>query len=371
MKIRYLLVFILFNAIGINSFSQNLIANGSFEDVNICKEANAPCSPSAWKTTSPFLLVYGSEKSNKFVGITIFNTSKKGSRKYLQTKLLCPLQKDKTYKFSIKLRPQNVIIESIGVLFSDSSLFYNTDRLIKKTPTIDLKESYSKIPNKKKRSWVKLDLEYKANGNEKFLIIGNFQSDGDQKRIFLSKPAAFTNYDYDIDDVELVPMEKIELCSDYQLTKDLLYSLTERHPFTKENLFGEDNLKPIVDKVVIDTISLGSVFFEFNSAEINSTGKQTIDSIFRNLKNGSIESIKIFGFTDSIGGKDYNMDLSNKRANAIKQILNEYDLTPYISEVKGFGDSFPIASNSEESGRIKNRRVEVIIRYVNNNKINH
>ena len=365
MKIKNLLVFIIIQTIGIKSFSQNLIANGSFEDVNICKEANAPCSPSAWKTTSPFLLVYGSEKSNKFVGITIFNTSKRVSRKYLQTRLLCPLQKDKTYKFSIKLKPQNVIIESIGVLFSDSSLFYNTDRLIKKNPTIDLKESYSKIPNKQKRSWVKLDLEYLASGNEKFLIIGNFQSDEDQKRIFLSKPVAFTNYDYDIDDVELVPKEKIELCSDYQLTKDLLYSLTERHPLTKENMFGEYNLaiKQLVNKVEIDTIRLGSVFFEFNSSQINSLGKQTIDTIFRNLKNGSIESIKIYGFTDSIGGKDYNIDLSNKRAEAIKQILSDYDLTPYISEVKGFGDSFPIASNSDESGRIKNRRVEVIIKY--------
>jgi outer membrane protein OmpA-like peptidoglycan-associated protein len=364
MNIIVFLSLIIILTTGIRSFSQNLVANGSFEDENICKEFSAPCSPSAWKTTSPFLMEFGSEKLNKFVEITIFNTSKAGSRQYLQTRLLCPLQKDETYNFSIRLKSEDLIIESIGVLFSDSAIFYNNDILIKKTPAIDLKELYLKIPNQKKKSWVKIDTEYRASGNEKYLIIGNFQTDEDQKRTFLSKPTPFTKYEYDIDDVELVPKEEIEICPDFQLIKDLLYSLTERHPFKKDNIFGENSsIRQVADKPDTDTLSFGSVFFEFNSSKINSIARQTIDSLLGNIKKNNIESIKIYGFTDSKGNKDYNVDLSARRAASIKQILVESGFPLQMIEVKGFGYSYPIADNSDEAGRIKNRRVEVIIKY--------
>jgi outer membrane protein OmpA-like peptidoglycan-associated protein len=364
MNIVVILSLIIILTTGIESFSQNLVANGSFEDENICKEFKAPCAPSAWKTTSPFLMEYGSEKSNKFVEITIFNTSKSGSRQYLQTRLLCQLQKDIIYKFSIRLKAENLIIGSMGVLFSDSAAFYDTDKLIKKTPTIDLEDQYSGIPIQKRKSWVKIETEYRASGREKYMIIGNFQTDEDQKRTFLTKPTPFTKYECDIDDIELTPKIKTDICPDFQLTKDLLYSLTERHPFKKDNIFGENSsVKRMPDKPGIDTLSFGSVFFEFNSSKINSAGKQTIDSLLGNIKKENIESIKIYGFTDSKGDKDYNLELSARRAEAIKKILVDWKFPPYMIEVNGFGYSFPIADNSDEAGRTKNRRVEVIIKY--------
>ena len=179
------------------------------------------------------------------------------------------------------------------------------------------------------------------------------------------KRQAFTDNDYYVDDIELSPEVKIELCPDYESNRKFLYSLHDRHPLERETLFHERKL-PVIEfhpDLTFDTIRLGSVFFEFDSSEINSSGKLSIDSLFNNLKKGNIEFIKIYGYTDSIGDKNYNLDLSNKRAEAIKQILYDHDLSTFITEVKGFGDSFPITSNSEESGRIKNRRVEVIIKY--------
>jgi outer membrane protein OmpA-like peptidoglycan-associated protein len=361
MKMKNLLVFLIIQAIGIKCFSQNLIANGSFDDTNICTEFNAPCSPAAWKTTSPYLLEY----FDHYVGFTIFNTSKVAVRKYLQTKLLCPLIKDQLYKFSVRLKPGTVIIESFGVLFSDSALFYNNNALIKMKSSIDLTREYSKISKKERKDWIKIQMDYKANGTEKFFIFGNFQLDREQDRLFLTKPKTFTDYDYYVDDIELIQEGKIELCPDYESNRKFLYSLHDRHPLERETLFHERKL-PVIElhpDMTFDTIRLGSVFFEFDSSEINSSGKQSIDSLFNNLKNVNIEFIKIYGYTDSIGDKNYNLDLSNKRAETIKQILHDHNLSMFITEVKGFGDSFPIASNSEESGRIKNRRVEVIIKY--------
>jgi outer membrane protein OmpA-like peptidoglycan-associated protein len=362
--IRLSFLFIL-QIIGFNCYSQNLVANSSFEDVNICTEFNAPCSPAAWKTTSPFLLTYGGDKSGKYVGIILFNSSINEVRQYLQIKLLCPLIKDKQYKFSIKIKPEQVLIESIGVLFSDSALFYNTNKLIRKNPSIDLKDYYLLTPFKKRKTWTKIDVDYRAKGDEKYMIIGNFQLDSEQKRAFLSKPKDFTNYNYDIDDVELIPIDTTYLCPDYKITLDKLYSLHDRHPLTKNNIFGADDreVEGNVNNEIIDTIRLSSVFFEFDSFKITQSGRLRLDSLCNNLSREGIDFIKIYGYTDSIGEKNYNIELSYNRANSIKQALIDNNLSDYIGEVKGFGDLNPRASNAEEQGRSENRRVEVIIKY--------
>ncbi|MCJ7448990.1 MAG: OmpA family protein [Bacteroidales bacterium] len=372
MNTRRLLLLFLIPIFGLNCYSQNLIANGLFEDANTCTESDAECSPEAWKTTSPFLLYYGGDKSNKYVGFTIFNTSIPETRMYLQIKLLCPLIKDKLYRFSIKVKPGGAQIESIGVLFSDSILFYNKAVLIKIKPSIDLNISLLKSTKRNRDNWNNIDVDYRAKGNEKYLIIGNFQADSEQKRTFFSPPKDFTNYSYAVDDVELIPIDKIELCPDYETTREKLYSLNDRHPLKRYNLFGDDERQIIeIEKNLdCDTIRIGSVFFEFDSYKIDSLGKISLDSLFSNLIKENIDFIKIHGYTDSIGNKDYNLDLSLNRANAIKEMLSAHDLTDYITETKGFGDTFPIESNSTEEGRKKNRRVEVIIKYKNKSTIN-
>ena len=280
MTIKKLTIFILGLILGFKSYSQNLVANGSFEDVNICTEANAPCSPSAWKTTSPFLLSYGGNNSNRNAGFTIYNTSIPNTRQYLQIKLLCPLIKGKLYRLSLKLKPGSLQVESIGALFSDSIIFYERDILIKIRPSIDLKSQILEISKRRNNYWNQFTAEYRAQGFEKYLVIGNFQSDAEQKRTFLEKPKHFTNYQYEIDDVELIPIDSIEFCPEYEKTKEKLYSLNDRHPLKRYNLFGDDEPKNTVEKEVksvIDTIRLSSVLFEFDSYKINSTGKQLLD----------------------------------------------------------------------------------------------
>lgn len=351
--------------LGFNSYSQNLIANSSFEDVNICTEANAPCSPSAWKTTSPFLLVYGGEKSNKSVAFTVFNPSVTNTRQYLQIKLLCPLVKDKVYRLSLKLKPGSIQIGSIGALFSDSIIFFNRDILIKRNPGIDLSDQMAKIPKRDRNNWNQFVIEYRAGGFEMYLIIGNFQTDSQQKRTFIHKPNDFTNYLYSIDDVMLTPIDKIELCPDFEKTREKLYSLTDRHPLKRQNLFGDDEpeMSETATKPDIDTIRLGSVFFEFDSYKIDSFGIVRLDSLFGSINKENIEFIKIHGHADSIGDQDYNLSLSLNRANSIKEFLSTQNLLNYVVDVQGYGDKFPIEKNSTEEGRKRNRRVEVIIKY--------
>ncbi len=366
MHIRKVLVIILFIIKGLQCQAQNLIANGSFEDANTCTEADVQCSPEAWKTTSPFLLTYSGDKTNRFVEFIIYNPSVSNTRQYLQIKLLCQLQKNINYRFSFRLKASNLHIESIGALFSDSIIFFNRDILINIKPTIDFRNEILNVPKRYKNNWNQFELNYRAQGFEKYLIIGNFQSDSEQKRFFSDKPKKFTNYLYGIDDIELIPIDKIEICPEYEETKEQLYNLNDRHPPKRYNLFGDDeknDLTETPEKTKIDTITLGNVLFAFDSFDLTTKGFNDLDSIFNEIHKENIESIKIHGHTDSIGDQQYNLRLSFDRANTIKEFLSTRDLDSLINEIQGFGDKFPKESNKTETGRQNNRRVEVIIKY--------
>ena len=70
--------------------------------------------------------------------------------------------------------------------------------------------------------------------------------------------------------------------------------------------------------------------------------------------------ISITGYTDSKGTKEYNKELSLRRAESVEEKLIELGLPPEkIIETKGKGDSNPIASNDTEEGRTANRRIEI------------
>ena len=70
--------------------------------------------------------------------------------------------------------------------------------------------------------------------------------------------------------------------------------------------------------------------------------------------------ISITGYTDSKGTKEYNRELSLRRAESVEEKLIELGLPPEkVIETKGKGDSNPIASNDTEEGRTANRRIEI------------
>ena len=110
------------------------------------------------------------------------------------------------------------------------------------------------------------------------------------------------------------------------------------------------------DIIVLDANKLK---FDFNSATI----KEEYTPILEKLKNyieAKNEKISIIGYTDSKGTKEYNKELSLRRAESLEEKLIDLGLSPdKIIETKGNGDNNPIASNDTEEGRAINRRIEV------------
>ncbi|MFI8302252.1 OmpA family protein [Streptomyces sp. NPDC085927] len=102
------------------------------------------------------------------------------------------------------------------------------------------------------------------------------------------------------------------------------------------------------------------VLFGKDSAKLGSQAKARIGTIAEEIKNQNATRIRVFGFTDNLGSSAHGDVLSRKRANAVHTILGQELNDPGVTyEVRGYGEQYPIADNSTEAGRKKNRRVEI------------
>ncbi|MDA8163521.1 MAG: OmpA family protein [Desulfobacteraceae bacterium] len=110
------------------------------------------------------------------------------------------------------------------------------------------------------------------------------------------------------------------------------------------------------------TVALkGDFTFASNSAVLNPGVYPELDRIAKVLTEYPQTVIRVEGHTDSTGTEAYNMELSDRRAQAVKNALVQRGVDPSRVQALAFGESQPIASNDTEAGRQKNRRVEIRI----------
>jgi outer membrane protein OmpA-like peptidoglycan-associated protein len=107
-------------------------------------------------------------------------------------------------------------------------------------------------------------------------------------------------------------------------------------------------------------LTLGDVLFDTGRATLKPGADRTIDRLAQALKDNPNTKVQIEGHTDSVGGDDYNMALSERRAEAVSDALRLRGVPSDRYEAKGLGKDFPVASNSTAEGRQQNRRVEII-----------
>lgn len=103
----------------------------------------------------------------------------------------------------------------------------------------------------------------------------------------------------------------------------------------------------------------GDVTFDTNSAIVRPGLYSEIDRIASVLIKYPDTVIQVEGHTDSTGSESYNMDLSSRRAEAVKNLLVQKGVEPSRILTIAYGESKPIASNDSDYGRAKNRRVEI------------
>jgi len=118
-----------------------------------------------------------------------------------------------------------------------------------------------------------------------------------------------------------------------------------------------------VDEGIVVTFdeNNGGVYFDTNKYNINEKSKQTLDKLAAILKEYPDTNVLVAGHTDSVGKDEYNLGLSQRRAQAVTNYFKSKGLASSRFTTKWYGEKNPIASNDTAEGRAKNRRVNVVI----------
>lgn len=108
-------------------------------------------------------------------------------------------------------------------------------------------------------------------------------------------------------------------------------------------------------------VALYGVLFDFDKATLRPDSKPTLDEIGKLLTSTPALKVVIAGHTDGKGGFDYNVDLSKRRAAAVvSTLVKQYGIAASRLQPFGVGMASPVASNDDDAGRAKNRRVELV-----------
>jgi OOP family OmpA-OmpF porin len=113
--------------------------------------------------------------------------------------------------------------------------------------------------------------------------------------------------------------------------------------------------------IIEQTVIVRAVDFEFNLSRLTAPAQQTLDEVAGALLTQPGLNVEVQGHTDSVGSVAYNLNLSQRRADAVKAYLVSKGVGASALTAKGYGKTRPIASNDTAEGRTENRRVAFVI----------
>ncbi|TYR37112.1 OmpA family protein [Sphingobacterium phlebotomi] len=119
--------------------------------------------------------------------------------------------------------------------------------------------------------------------------------------------------------------------------------------------------EPVVQNNATQGAYYSPIQFEFDSSVLKTESYSTLDKLAKELRDNN-SSANLDGYASAEGTEAYNLNLSNDRANAVKQYLVNAGVSASSVTATGYGEDNPVASNATEEGRIQNRRVEIKVK---------
>jgi outer membrane protein OmpA-like peptidoglycan-associated protein len=108
-------------------------------------------------------------------------------------------------------------------------------------------------------------------------------------------------------------------------------------------------------------VTLGDVLFETARADLKGGAAGNLGKLAAFLVKYPDRNVVIEGHTDNVGGEDYNLGLSQRRAESVRSFLVTHGVSANRISASGKGEGSPVSDNDTATGRQQNRRVEVII----------
>lgn len=108
-------------------------------------------------------------------------------------------------------------------------------------------------------------------------------------------------------------------------------------------------------------ITLGDVLFGTDQARLNADGTRMVQRLATILQQNPKRAVLVEGFADSTGKTQYNQELSERRAMAVRDALLDMGVARERISQRGYGESYPVAANDTAANRQLNRRVEIVL----------
>jgi outer membrane protein OmpA-like peptidoglycan-associated protein len=121
-----------------------------------------------------------------------------------------------------------------------------------------------------------------------------------------------------------------------------------------ENMQAQQTSRGIV-------LTLDDVLFDTGKAQLKSGAQRSIEQIAAFLNENPERRVQVEGFTDSQGSDEFNLELSQRRADAVARAIMQRGIDAQRVRALGYGEEFPVASNAVAGSRQLNRRVEIIV----------
>jgi outer membrane protein OmpA-like peptidoglycan-associated protein len=394
--------------IGFSGYSQNLIPNPGFEEVFTELEYQwvQPQGPYYHYEKADSSSLQNAHSGDYVNGLCMYNNRE---NEFLHVKLLEPLEKGISYELQFQARLMRAkcfndqIQKLIGVHFGKKRLDTHIPGDLYLDPQINLQ-----LPDSGRFEWFELKGIYIARGGEEYLTLGYFaatqteeirRADNEMKIPEIEEDSNKTELDNSW--LYLPPDEqKKYIKAQKKKSKKLKKGEKSTEPipdFSKPEAawqnfpeVGRDpnslyfmvryyfddfclaridqseeiDCAPSTPPVILEkgkSIALRNVFFETNEDKLLDESLVQLNALNRILQDYPDMIIELRGYTDDRGEDEYNLSLSQRRAESVKTWLLEHGVNESRIRAKGFGEKDPIETNTTEAGRTRNRRVEFFI----------
>ncbi len=366
---------------------QNLLPNASYEEINICCEREAPCSPEGWFaqriypyqrnfiSMEPVYKIAFSGNTSIEVEVGSDYVPDKYAFRCAVAPLLKPLIAGKEYVVSLNVLPKLYALKELHAVFSDT-IFPN---LFQAEPDITFKHKKDKFIIDG-RNWVELQGIYKAKGGERFIHLGMIKPivEMPYKKLTDSKGMGR----YYIDDVSLVPLEVDTQPFNLDSARQFIYNENRRHEYDKpcagSNILFMSLLKYRLDSittlpgiikrkthVLFDSkLEERNVLFRlqylYQDSMLAPSSYPIVKPILGALQKNIQLTVTLKGYVDTPDGKTNHLIVSLRHAKAVADYLVQQGIAATRIRIEGLGAADAIGNPDTPEGRALNNRVEYV-----------
>lgn len=336
--------------------AQNLVPNPSFEDVNICTEFNAPCSPAAWESVAPegmkldYMYNPATVAGNNFVRLVYAAPDRR--RNYAQTQLLCPLEKGRKYQITLIVGKDGEGIPELDVHFDTSYVFREfANPLAEMEAHLKTAEKDVVKTVKGRINFYTFQHEFIPKENYGYVLIGSLQTGA-------FSPKKIHNY---IDSISIAPVgEQGKLCENAVKVKERLYEQHRRHviPGLFYRRLQESLKKPALPVKCITIIVKDEKIFTGRGRAMEPEAAARLDSVIRLYDPGLGMKVSITGHSARAESHNFNKVMSLETARKIADVLVYRNGFSYDDiAIDGKGNTMPRFDTSTIEGREGNTYV--------------